>query len=67
MMKRYLITPPVLVPSTPGRPLLLYGSVASMGCILGQHDATAFEENPPGLAHNSKGKDLCLSVCSCLA
>lgn len=39
-IKRYLMSPPVLVPPTPGRPLLLYISVieTSMGAVLGQHE-----------------------------
>eukprot|EP00261_Vitis_vinifera_P024444 XP_010656732.1 PREDICTED: uncharacterized protein LOC104880757 [Vitis vinifera] len=39
-VKEYLLSPPVLVPSTPGRPLLLYLSVSDMalGCMLAQLD-----------------------------
>ncbi|KAA3455771.1 RNA-directed DNA polymerase (Reverse transcriptase), Ribonuclease H-like protein [Gossypium australe] len=39
-IKQYLSNPPVLVPPTPGRPLILYLTVFknSMGCVLGQHD-----------------------------
>lgn len=39
-IKEYLQSPPVLVPPTPNRPLLLYLTVltGSMGAILGQHD-----------------------------
>ena len=35
-IKEYLLSPPVLVPPTPGRPLLLYLSVSNMalGCML---------------------------------
>ncbi|XP_006603458.1 uncharacterized protein [Glycine max] len=34
------MNPPVLVPSVPGRPLILYMTVLdeSMGCVVGQHD-----------------------------
>ena len=39
-IKEYLLSPPVLVPPTPGRPLLLYLSVLdiALGCILAQLD-----------------------------
>nr|CAN80607.1 hypothetical protein VITISV_033525 [Vitis vinifera] len=39
-IKEYLLSPPVLVPPTPGRPLLLYLSVSDMalGCMLAQMD-----------------------------
>ncbi|XP_052477785.1 uncharacterized protein LOC128033760 [Gossypium raimondii] len=39
-LKQYLSNPSVLVPPTPGKPLILYLTVFenSMGCILGQHD-----------------------------
>ncbi|RVW13462.1 Retrovirus-related Pol polyprotein from transposon 17.6 [Vitis vinifera] len=39
-IKEYLLSPPVLVPPTPGRPLLLYFSVSDMalGCMLAQID-----------------------------
>ncbi|RVW70517.1 Retrovirus-related Pol polyprotein from transposon 17.6 [Vitis vinifera] len=39
-IKEYLLSPPVLVPPTPGRPLLLYLSVLDMalGCMLAQID-----------------------------
>ncbi|RVX21707.1 Retrovirus-related Pol polyprotein from transposon 17.6 [Vitis vinifera] len=39
-IKEYLLSPPVLVPPTPGRPLLLYLSVSDMalGCMLAQID-----------------------------
>ena len=39
-IKECLISPPVLVPPTPGHPLLLYLSVSDMalGCMLGQLD-----------------------------
>ena len=45
-IKKYLMNPPVLVPPTPGRPLLLYISVAAeaIGCVLGQHDETGKKE-----------------------
>ena len=37
-IKEYLLNPPILVPPTPGRPLILYLTVqeTSMGCMLGQ-------------------------------
>ncbi|PKI72902.1 hypothetical protein CRG98_006704 [Punica granatum] len=37
-IKTYLAQPPVLVPPTPGRPLILYRTVLrqSLGCMLGQ-------------------------------
>ena len=39
-IKEYLFSPPVLVPRTPGRPLLLYLSVSdiALGCMLAQLD-----------------------------
>ncbi|KAK5777039.1 hypothetical protein PVK06_045004 [Gossypium arboreum] len=39
-IKQYLSSPPVLVPPTPRRPLILYFIVFEnlMGCVLGQHD-----------------------------
>ena len=39
-IKEYLLSPPVLVPPTSGRPLLLYLSVSNMtlGCMLTQID-----------------------------
>ena len=45
-VKKYLLNPPILVPPTPGRPLLMYLSVmeASMSCVLGQHDETGRKE-----------------------
>lgn len=45
-VKKYLLNPPILVPPTPGRPLLMYLSVmeASMSCALGQHDETGRKE-----------------------
>ena len=45
-MKEYLTNPPVLVPSVPGKPLILYLIVheKSMGCVLGQHDETGRKE-----------------------
>ena len=41
-IKDYLQSPPILVPPTPGRPLILYLTVkdGSMGCVLGHHDST---------------------------
>ncbi|KAA0043022.1 uncharacterized protein E6C27_scaffold75G001010 [Cucumis melo var. makuwa] len=45
-IKDYLQSPPILVPPTPGRPLILYFTVneGSMGCVLGQHDSTGKKE-----------------------
>ena len=45
-IKEYLSSPPVLVPPTPGKPLLLYLTVleGSMGAILGQHDKSGRTE-----------------------
>ncbi|XP_022158764.1 uncharacterized protein LOC111025231 [Momordica charantia] len=45
-IKQYLQDPPVLVPPTPGRPLILYLTVTegSMGCVLGQHDDSGRKE-----------------------
>ena len=39
-IKEYLLNPPVLMPPTPGRPLIMYLSVLddSLGCVLGQHE-----------------------------
>ncbi|RVW22407.1 hypothetical protein CK203_096070 [Vitis vinifera] len=39
-IREFLLSPPVLVPSTPGRPLLLYLSVSNvaLGCMLAQLD-----------------------------
>ena len=44
-IKEYLLSPPVLVPPMPGRPLLLYLSVSDMalGCILAQLDDSGKE------------------------
>ncbi|WJZ87657.1 hypothetical protein VitviT2T_007024 [Vitis vinifera] len=44
-IKEYLLSPPVLVPSMPGRPLLLYLSVSDMtlGCMLAQLDDSGKE------------------------
>ena len=41
-VKDYLSTPPILVPSIPRKPFILYLTVheKSMGCVLGQHDET---------------------------
>ena len=43
--KEYLLSPPVLVPPTSGRPLLLYLSVSDMalGCMLAQIDDSGKE------------------------
>ncbi|TYK06498.1 uncharacterized protein E5676_scaffold70G00260 [Cucumis melo var. makuwa] len=45
-IKDYLQSLPILVPPTPGRPLILYFTVneGSMGCVLGQHDSTGKKE-----------------------
>jgi hypothetical protein len=45
-IKEYLLNPPILVPPTPGRPLILYLTVqeVSMGCMLGQQDETGRKE-----------------------
>ena len=45
-VKNYLMNPPLLVPPTPGRPLILYLTVlhGSMGAMLGQHDDTGRKE-----------------------
>ncbi|XP_052477822.1 uncharacterized protein LOC105787918 [Gossypium raimondii] len=45
-IKRYLSNPPVLVPPTPEKPLILYLTVFenSMGCVLGQHDESGRRE-----------------------
>ncbi|RDY07273.1 Retrovirus-related Pol polyprotein, partial [Mucuna pruriens] len=45
-IKRYFENPPVLVPVAPGQPLILYLTVLeeSMGCMLGQQDATGKKE-----------------------
>ncbi|KAK5773087.1 hypothetical protein PVK06_049391 [Gossypium arboreum] len=45
-IKQYLSNPPVLVPPTPGRPLILYLTVFenSIGCVLGQHDESGKKE-----------------------
>ncbi|RVW25856.1 Retrovirus-related Pol polyprotein from transposon 412 [Vitis vinifera] len=44
-IKGYLLSPPVLVPPTPGRPLLIYLSVSDMalGCMLAQIDDSGKE------------------------
>uniref|UniRef100_A0A2N9H5G0 RNase H type-1 domain-containing protein n=1 Tax=Fagus sylvatica TaxID=28930 RepID=A0A2N9H5G0_FAGSY len=46
-IKEYLLNPPILVPPTPGRPLILYLTVqeASMGCMLGQQDKTGKKDS----------------------
>jgi ribonuclease HI len=45
-IKEYLLNPPILVPPTPGRPLILYLIVqeTSMGYMLGQQDETGKKE-----------------------
>ncbi|XP_070007088.1 uncharacterized protein [Nicotiana sylvestris] len=45
-VKEYLSTPPVLLPSEPGRPFILYLSIleGAFGCVLGQHDETGRKE-----------------------
>jgi hypothetical protein len=45
-IKEYLLSPPILVPPTPGCLLILYLTVqeASMGCMLGQQDETEKKE-----------------------
>jgi hypothetical protein len=45
-IKEYLLNPPILVPPTPGRPLILYLTIqeAFMGCMLGQQDETGRKE-----------------------
>ena len=45
-IKTYLSKPPILVPPTPGRPLILYLTVlpSSMGAMLGQHDESGKKE-----------------------
>ncbi|RDX99205.1 Retrovirus-related Pol polyprotein from transposon 17.6, partial [Mucuna pruriens] len=45
-IKQYLENPPVLVPTAPGRPLILYLTMLeeSMGCMLGQQDANEKKE-----------------------
>ncbi|KAL6319620.1 hypothetical protein AAG906_020697 [Vitis piasezkii] len=44
-IKKYLLSPPVLVPPTPGHPLLLYLSVSdiALGCMLAQLDDSGEE------------------------
>ncbi|RDX90425.1 Retrovirus-related Pol polyprotein from transposon opus, partial [Mucuna pruriens] len=46
-VKQYLETPHVLVPTIPGKPLILYLTVLeeSMGCILGQQEASGKKEH----------------------
>ena len=45
-IKEYLLNPPILVPLTPERPLILYLTVqeTSMGCMLGQQDEIGKKE-----------------------
>ncbi|RDY10554.1 hypothetical protein CR513_04925, partial [Mucuna pruriens] len=44
-VKQYLETPPVLIPTIPRKPLILYLSILeeSMGCVLRQRDASRKE------------------------
>ncbi|PKI70456.1 hypothetical protein CRG98_009150 [Punica granatum] len=46
-IKAYLIQPPVLVPPTPSRPLILYLTVRrqSLGCMLGQEEESTHAEH----------------------
>ena len=46
-IKDYLSTPPILVSSIPGKPLILYLTVhkKSMGYVLGQHYETGKKEH----------------------
>ncbi|PKI40931.1 hypothetical protein CRG98_038679 [Punica granatum] len=46
-IKAYLVQPPVLVPPTPGRPLILYLTVRrqSLGCMLGQEEESTHTEH----------------------
>ncbi|PKI42421.1 hypothetical protein CRG98_037187 [Punica granatum] len=46
-IKAYLVRPPVLVPPTPGRPLVLYLTVCrqSLGCMLGQEEESTHTES----------------------
>jgi len=45
-IKEYLQNPPILVPPTPNRPLILYLTILprSMGVVLGQHDDSGKKE-----------------------
>ncbi|RDY13725.1 hypothetical protein CR513_01307, partial [Mucuna pruriens] len=45
-IRRYLEEPSTLIPTVPGRPLILYLTMLeeSMGCVLGQHDDTGKKE-----------------------
>jgi hypothetical protein len=45
-IKRYFQNPPLLVPPTPRKPLILYLTVTetTMGCVLGQHDESGRKE-----------------------
>ena len=46
-IKQFLREPPILRPSVPERPLILYLTVldGSIGCVLGQHDETGKKEH----------------------
>jgi hypothetical protein len=45
-IKRYLQKSPMIVPSTLGRPLILYLAMTetTIGCVLGQHDESRRKE-----------------------
>lgn len=45
-VKQYLLNPPVLVPPTLGRPLIMYLAIhdTAIGCVLGQHDESGRKE-----------------------
>ncbi|PKI63921.1 hypothetical protein CRG98_015702 [Punica granatum] len=53
-IKAYLVQPPVLVPLTPGRPLVLYLTVRrqSLGCMLGQEEESTHTKH--AIYHLSK-------------
>ncbi|RDY00416.1 hypothetical protein CR513_16405, partial [Mucuna pruriens] len=60
-IKRYLENPSVLVPATPGRPLIVYLTVLeeSMGCMLGQQDTIGKKEQAIyyiNLSHSCLGR-----------
>ena len=46
-IKQSLQEPPILMPTTGGRPLIMYLTVLdnSMGCVLGQHDESGQKEH----------------------